>query len=1095
MSGISFHDAIERQITEQRERQLQGNAFAFASQQRLSDGCGYDAFVPYDSKGNADTEAKKTETETEKGTEKGTESGTETETIRGTHTTGEDEAASTSSRVTYVCSDMLSVSIMTQDDTNAVAVQETEKEKKEEEEQIEWNANADADKEKGQEGIDVNVNGDGDGDGDEGACIDVGPDTECERERNSDNGNGHGEGCKPDGSTINDNDRVASQSMVSISFPPHSPAPPPAPPSPPPPCLPLPPPAIDVHCDDHITGTCSDSMVTVVSVQLEGKGEGKGGDNYDDDDEETIFDDMKDPNPSSNPTANANADANSTTKRSSSSSPLFDSLLVVGMPPGSTESVLAASSSNHSNGLSFWKPRIMFSYQGHTDHHQNSVGDAQLSSRHLHRQAAEFAFPRGVKCMVKPRPTAKEKVNTQEGGGGSTDRKYHMHHFTVGPLNGPFHGICVTATVSDLTQSHAVVAQLNAITNTFTLPSSLSEGSGVNLGRREAEIEMAEELEEMDHGNLDAPYRCPVCQTPAYTDGHSVFECSFCGSRVQVPNTDADANHRGTHNRSRSFLERASKFLLGSESSDNNQENQNQNQNNNSGNGSPCRSPSSYVARSCSTGSPSTNSSSNSKTSTAANAMAGRRSNSFSKLANVFSPISMAMASPKDKYNKEKNDINKDVEMSKRSSGHEEPSATAEASSTNEQQVVQAQWCWLLLTRKPLHELHFSFLCHLLKQIDVGRQMHMDHTRAGNTDKAMDDTDTDMDKRITMARLLTQLLDKYFNLEMVAPSPSAPHNLLLFQLPTIDNKVIEYMYSCRGCSSDFASAVTEWMVAATFRALSVQHIIAVLNYLCLEHPVAVVSTRLDKLSAITLSFVSLLAPLVFQNTVVPILPISMADLLHAPVPFIVGSPVQMHGKHFEHILWIIVDKDELKLPNHRAEPLPGSATLCAKLMPLQHQLLSLSWEKQERASGRCCQSQLFVLLRKERLLVQDIMGILRGYFGALLSDLQKCLHEDLMETNRHQLQAQAQTATGTTDTSDTPAGIESSEGGRRADMDAEDGCYMSSDDLQRSLRSKAYIKKRTCHPSSQHDAFVEKIVGTQHCVSFLQEGRQQGTKD
>merc|ERR1711988_1647293 len=85
-----------------------------------------------------------------------------------------------------------------------------------------------------------------------------------------------------------------------------------------------------------------------------------------------------------------------------------------------------------------------------------------------------------------------------------------------------------------------------------------------------------------------------------------------------------------------------------------------------------------------------------------------------------------------------------------------------------------------------------------------------------------------------------------------------------------------------------AKLLSDYCIAALFRALSLEHILHFVSSILLERQVLVISRSLGVLSSAILSAIPILRPLVWQGLLVPLVPSNMKETLHAPVPYILG---------------------------------------------------------------------------------------------------------------------------------------------------------------------------------------------------------------
>ena len=84
--------------------------------------------------------------------------------------------------------------------------------------------------------------------------------------------------------------------------------------------------------------------------------------------------------------------------------------------------------------------------------------------------------------------------------------------------------------------------------------------------------------------------------------------------------------------------------------------------------------------------------------------------------------------------------------------------------------------------------------------------------------------------------------------------------------------------------------VTKSMVENLLRTLDVDNVIEVFIHLCLERKVLLVSKYKNLLSQVTTALMSLMYPLSWQQTCIPILHSEVIEAIEAPFPFLIGVP-------------------------------------------------------------------------------------------------------------------------------------------------------------------------------------------------------------
>ena len=105
-----------------------------------------------------------------------------------------------------------------------------------------------------------------------------------------------------------------------------------------------------------------------------------------------------------------------------------------------------------------------------------------------------------------------------------------------------------------------------------------------------------------------------------------------------------------------------------------------------------------------------------------------------------------------------------------------------------------------------------------------------------------------------------------------------------------------------------------------FTCLSVDNILLIFKYLCLERQVCIMSSNIALLTPIQEALLSFLFPLVWQGCYIPIVPTAMIEVLDAPIPFLVG----IHRRYLanipsnrrpEGVLFVDVEENKVLLNN------------------------------------------------------------------------------------------------------------------------------------------------------------------------------------
>jgi len=122
--------------------------------------------------------------------------------------------------------------------------------------------------------------------------------------------------------------------------------------------------------------------------------------------------------------------------------------------------------------------------------------------------------------------------------------------------------------------------------------------------------------------------------------------------------------------------------------------------------------------------------------------------------------------------------------------------------------------------------------------------------------------------------------------------------------------------------------------------LSLENILLLFRALMIESQIVVISKNLGLLSAVTLSFIPLLRPYVFQGPFIPILPDDFIDYLDAPVPYVIGAfsfPASKDYLRPEKFI-INIDTNEVWLPDGGVPELPEPQKLKEPLTLIHKEL-------------------------------------------------------------------------------------------------------------------------------------------------------------
>ncbi|KDO30999.1 hypothetical protein SPRG_04187 [Saprolegnia parasitica CBS 223.65] len=132
----------------------------------------------------------------------------------------------------------------------------------------------------------------------------------------------------------------------------------------------------------------------------------------------------------------------------------------------------------------------------------------------------------------------------------------------------------------------------------------------------------------------------------------------------------------------------------------------------------------------------------------------------------------------------------------------------------------------------------------------------------------------------------------------------------------------------------------EWTVAVLLTLLSAKNIVLILGHLLLEKQVVIVSDSTAKLAAVSAAFLVLLRPFQWQSTYIPVLPSSLLDFLHSPVPYLVGVHNVFARDEWPDVCFVHLESDDVASP-FAPTPFPTSRELETVLMDCQAKMRAL----------------------------------------------------------------------------------------------------------------------------------------------------------
>lgn len=161
-------------------------------------------------------------------------------------------------------------------------------------------------------------------------------------------------------------------------------------------------------------------------------------------------------------------------------------------------------------------------------------------------------------------------------------------------------------------------------------------------------------------------------------------------------------------------------------------------------------------------------------------------------------------------------------------------------------------------------------------------------------------------------------------------------------------------------SSDDITSLADWCVSATFRALSLDIVLAFYLSIMLEERIVLISKEPGILSAISLSLIPILRPLVWQGAFIPILPHFMIDCLDVPLPFVIGLKQAPQDRSLKEFIVIDIDNNTISYPTDSLTlaDMPKRRDMIANLQDL---VQKLNTKKDVESILKTCSRQLEIV--------------------------------------------------------------------------------------------------------------------------------------
>lgn len=223
---------------------------------------------------------------------------------------------------------------------------------------------------------------------------------------------------------------------------------------------------------------------------------------------------------------------------------------------------------------------------------------------------------------------------------------------------------------------------------------------------------------------------------------------------------------------------------------------------------------------------------------------------------------------------------------------------------------VVAPRCYMFLTKYPFFHTYFEVLYSVLAQ----ERTHRMFARLG----------------VPHESEVISLLDQFASMAV----PSGEQKLEI--------KLKEETLTFTVPAGDEDSQLIDFCFVCLLKLLTLDQLLLVLAAILQECQVLIVSRQISIISALVMGLVPLMRPYVWQGTFIPVIPASLDECMHSPMPYIMG--VQSLSEDDLHMLeeTLILDVDQGRIlrtpPPAMLTPLPFQDSLRSKLQPL-HDLI------------------------------------------------------------------------------------------------------------------------------------------------------------
>jgi hypothetical protein len=218
--------------------------------------------------------------------------------------------------------------------------------------------------------------------------------------------------------------------------------------------------------------------------------------------------------------------------------------------------------------------------------------------------------------------------------------------------------------------------------------------------------------------------------------------------------------------------------------------------------------------------------------------------------------------------------------------------------------------------------------------------------------------------------LFSQFLHRLYHISLSnAPLPVERYIVnFVHEVPLPPQGISEVIYSFPGVGSNYTISrppqnrlpMVDFSYRALFSSLSIDNVIRVFRCLCDEQSICIVSNNLALLTPVQETLLSFLYPLEWQGCYIPVLPLSLVEIIEAPVPFLIGVHSSYYSIVPEHripesVVYVDLDNGKIAIGNENVKEdsdLNLPSMLPVTLSKLKNSLISCAYLNPEWRSMR-----------------------------------------------------------------------------------------------------------------------------------------------